>query len=83
MRIEERLGLAHLAYQRGVVRARRETTPASWRQLLTAARNLRGAERDRERLRPSTSPARAAAQGAGGGVVVCLRRWQRLAARRR
>lgn len=74
MRIEERLGLAHLAYHRAVVRARREATPASWRQLLTAGRNLRGAKRDRERLRPSTGPPRTAARGAGDGVVVRLPR---------
>ncbi len=56
MRIGERLGLAHLAYRRAILRARAEPTPASWRQLVTAGRNLRGAKRDQQRLGRTAAP---------------------------
>jgi hypothetical protein len=45
----ERLGLAHLSYRRALTLAQREATPATWRGLLTAAKNLRGATRDQRR----------------------------------
>lgn len=47
--IGERLGLAHVAYRRAVEAARTDSTPASWRRLVTAGRNLREARRDGER----------------------------------
>lgn len=56
---EERLGLACLSYQRALVAARRSApSSTSWRRLLTAARNVAEARRDRER---SGGRARAAA----------------------
>lgn len=56
MRVRERLGLAQLAYLRAVAWARAEPTPASWRRLMTAANNLRGAQRDRQRELGGRSP---------------------------
>lgn len=71
MRIEERLGLAHLVYRSAVVRARVDATPASWRRLVAAARNLRVAKRDRGR----GGRARGAAAGPAvpAGLLVELR----------
>jgi hypothetical protein len=59
---EERLVVARLSYQRALASARVRSSPASWRALLTASRNLSQARRDRERLggraggRPAPSP---------------------------
>jgi hypothetical protein len=72
MRVEERLGLAHLAYERAVGFACEAPTPAAWRRLVTAAKNLRGAERDRESAGRGGAGARGPARGAGGRVV----RWR-------
>jgi len=46
---EQRLVVARLSYQRALSGARRSPTRASWRRLLTAARNLAAAEEDRDR----------------------------------
>lgn len=46
---EQRLVLARLSYQRALAAARRSSTRASWRGLLTAARNVAAAEDDQER----------------------------------
>jgi hypothetical protein len=51
MRPDERLGLARQAYERAVAVAREDCTPRIWGRLLTAARNLDDAKRDRERER--------------------------------
>ncbi len=51
MRSDERLGFARQAYQRAVAQARTRSTPRSWVRLLTAAKNLGAAKRDRERER--------------------------------
>jgi hypothetical protein len=70
MRIEERVGLAHLAYHRAVVRARAEATAAAWRGLVTAAKNLRMARRDRD---GSRGAAKAAPAPGPRGELVWLR----------
>ncbi len=49
MRPHERLRLARAAYDRAVALARDESTPASWRRVLVASRNLGDAVRDRDR----------------------------------
>ncbi len=51
MRSDERLGLARQAYQRAVTLVRAQSTPTTWGRLLTAARNLDSAKRDRARER--------------------------------
>jgi len=57
---EERLHLARLSYQRAVVRASAQPTPASWRRLLSAMRNVEDATRAglRARARPERSASR-------------------------
>jgi hypothetical protein len=44
---DERLGLAHLAYLRAVALARVQSTPATWKRLLRAAKNVEVALRER------------------------------------
>ena len=57
MQLQERVRLARLAYIRAVAAARMEPTSAAWGRLLTAAKNLNEATRDRERgLRPRGEP---------------------------
>ncbi len=52
---EERVIVARLSYLRALAAARRRSSRASWRRLLTAARNLAWARQDREkRTRPAT-----------------------------
>ena len=56
MRPDERLGLARLAYVRAIELARARSTPTSWGRILTAAKNLDAARRDRERERSRSLP---------------------------
>ena len=67
MRAEERIGLARQAYQRALVTAREESTRASWGRLLTASRNLKAAQQDREK-RTARPPGRTPPGGNGGGL---------------
>jgi hypothetical protein len=53
MGLDERLGFAHLAYRRALALAQARSTPMSWRRLLTAAKNLRAATRERARAVPA------------------------------
>ena len=76
VRAAERLGLAHLSYQRAVAAAQAESTPATWRRLLTASSNLSAARRAREqeRERGREEPERWRPSGAApGGAVAPLR----------
>ncbi len=45
---EERLAVACLSYHRALAAARGRSTPATWRALVTAAKNLASARRDRK-----------------------------------
>jgi hypothetical protein len=49
MRLDERIRLASLAYEQAIADARSRPTPASWRRLLAAARNLNAARKERQR----------------------------------
>ncbi len=88
MHVRDRLGLAHLAYHRAVEAARAEPTPGSWRRLVTAAKNLRGAKEDRRREaggRPVERVAASPATHRGDAQVLPFRarppapRWPELA----
>ncbi len=62
MRAAERAELARLTYERAVAYARAQCTPGSWARLLTAARNLAAALREKEggpSGRAAASPGRA------------------------
>jgi len=48
---QDRVQVARQVYWLAVRKARREPSPSSWARLLTAARNLRGAEAAAERAR--------------------------------
>jgi hypothetical protein len=61
---QDRVKLARLSYLRAVALARADSTASTWQRLLTAAKNLLAAERDRERRF-----ARGAVAG-GAGVAV-------------
>src|SRR5690349_15741118 len=56
MRPHERLELARASYVRAINRARGGPTPASWRRVLAAARNLAQARRDEARSRVGSPP---------------------------
>jgi hypothetical protein len=53
--VPDRLHLAQLAYLRAVAVARASSTRATWMRLLTAAKNLTSARRDRGRRRPEAA----------------------------
>jgi hypothetical protein len=46
---QDRVRLARLSYLRAVALARADSTASTWQRLLTAAKNVLAAERDRER----------------------------------
>jgi hypothetical protein len=92
MGLDERLGFAHLAYRRALALAQARSTPMSWRRLLTAAKNLRAATRERARAvpaarwlaGPAVGPAPLAAAssvppGGGSGPGLVIRIGQRAA----
>lgn len=77
MRIEDRLGLAQLAYRRAVADIRADSTRTAWRRLVRAARNLRDARGDVHKQTaeraggrtPPGSPAAGPALGPGAKVI--------------
>ncbi len=75
MRPDERLEVARLAYLRAIRLARACSTPATWRRVLAASRNLGTAIRDRERepvargTPAARADGRAPAEARGGSRV--------------
>ena len=65
------MGLARQAYLRAIALARAESTPWSWGRLLTAARNLGAAKRDRERAQatPEARPPGSASSMRASGTA--------------
>lgn len=55
MLLDERLAIACLSYHRALAAARQRSSPATWRGLLTASRNLASARRDRKNASGRTS----------------------------